>query len=128
MDISRDQETMWTPTALAECLLGTPKGEPINEGLARDLARAVEGLVVRVAELEKERDEARANALVQATVAGQDAWREQRNRAEVAEWRVAVLEAALERIATYEARHADTARKFNHVRELARAALAGKGK
>ena len=32
--------SMWSVRTLAECLLKTPQGAPINEGLARDLARA----------------------------------------------------------------------------------------
>jgi hypothetical protein len=38
--LTASRDSMWNLQSLAECLLATPKGAPINEGLARDLARA----------------------------------------------------------------------------------------
>lgn len=85
-----------------------------------DCHARVEGLMVRVAEAEKERDEAKA-----ALESKRDfSYRSHRDRAEVAEARVAQLESALERIAaTNTGLHQSQPLDRSELKAIARAAL-----
>ncbi len=67
-------------------------------GDLRQAEAALDSLEERLAEAERERDDARANAILQAHEASQQMWREQKDRADFVEARLRLTEEALRRI------------------------------